>query len=58
MIPDSLLIDPCDVTEAEETVRSLAKAYVAGNSCIGDYKVLLDKQRKWKERQLDLYKPK
>lgn len=58
MIPDSLLVHPCDVTDAGSTPRTLAKAYVANNSCIGDYKVLVEKQKSWKKAQVELYKPK
>jgi len=58
LTPDSLLIDPCVAAEPGNTPRTLAKAYVANNSCIGDYKRLLEKQRKHKLEQINLYKKK
>lgn len=48
VMPDSLLNDPCEVIEAGETLRSLAKGYVTNTSCVGKYMLLLDKQRKYK----------
>jgi len=51
------MMAPCTVTDAGETVRSLAKAYVANNSCIQQYQLLIESQKQWKAKQLDLYKP-
>lgn len=47
-MPDSLLIDPCDSVEAGETVGTLAKAYITNTVCIKEYKLLLEKQRRYK----------
>jgi hypothetical protein len=58
LTPDNLLIDPCVAAEPGTTPRALAKAYVANNNCIGDYKRLLEKQRKHKAEQINLYKKK
>ena len=55
LTPDSLLVDPCEVVGAGDTVRTLAKGYVANTSCVGDYKLLLEKQRKAKAEQVKLY---
>ena len=55
-MPDSLLVDPCEAIEAGETVRSLAKSYVTNTSCVGQYILLLDKQRKYKTEIEGLYK--
>ena len=52
------MVDPCSVTDAGETVRSLAVAYVADNSCIQQYQLLLKSQRDWKAKNLLVYKNK
>lgn len=54
-MPNSLLINPCGAVSAEDTVRSLAKGYVKNTSCVFDYELLLDKQRKWKKEQEQLH---
>jgi hypothetical protein len=54
-MPDSLLVDPCEAIEAGETVRSLSKAYISNTICIGKYRLLLDKQKKYKDQILNLY---
>lgn len=54
-MPDSLLVDPCEAIEAGETVRSLAKGYVTNTSCVGQYMLLLDKQREYKTNIEKLY---
>ena len=48
VMPDRLLVDPCEAIEAGETLRSLAKGYVTNTSCVGKYMLLLEKQRKYK----------
>ena len=55
LTPDSLLIDPCEATAAGDTVRTLAKGYVANTNCIGQYKSLLKKQREHKSKVEALY---
>lgn len=55
MTPDSLLVDPCEAVSAGDTVRSLAKGYVANTNCVGQYKNLLSKQREYKEKVQNLY---
>jgi hypothetical protein len=47
--------DPCGAIKAGDTVRSLAKGYVNNTGCVFDYKLLLEKQRKWKLEQEKLY---
>lgn len=54
-LPDNLMQDPCGAIKAGETVRSLAKGYVANTGCVFDYKLLLEKQRKWKSEQGKVY---
>ena len=54
--PESLLIDPCEPLGAGDTRRSLAKGYVANTSCLGQYKLLLEKQRRHKKEMMELYK--
>lgn len=51
------MVKPCEVTDAGETVRSLARAYVANNSCIQQYQLLIESQVKWKADQLKIYSP-
>lgn len=48
VMPDSLLVEPCEAIEAGDTVRSLAKGYVTNTSCVGQYMLLLEKQREYK----------
>ena len=54
-IPESLLVDPCEPKGAGYTVRSLASGYVSNTSCIGQYRLLLIKQRKYREEVLTVY---
>ena len=54
-VPESLLVDPCEPLGAGDTRRSLAKGYVANTSCLGQYKLLLEKQRRHKESMEKLY---
>lgn len=54
-LPDSLSVEPCKAISAGETVRSLATGYVKNTSCVFDYKLLLDKQNKWKDEQRKLF---
>lgn len=54
--PESFLIDPCEPIGAGDTVRSLARGYVANTSCLGQYKLLLEKQRRHKQEMMELYK--
>lgn len=56
LTPDTLLVDPCEVVGAGDSVRSLAKGYVRNTSCVGEYKLLLDKQRKYKREAEEVYK--
>lgn len=55
MMPDSLMVDPCGVVAAGDTVRSLSIGYVKNTACVFDYKLLLEKQRKWKSEQGKIY---
>lgn len=55
LTPDSLLVDPCEAIGAGYTVRSLAKGYVSNTSCIGEYKLLLNKQRQFKKEAEVIY---
>ena len=54
-MPDSLLVTPCDGSPAGDTVRSLAKGYVANTSCLEQHKRLLEKQREYKTKIEGLY---
>lgn len=53
--PESLLVDPCEAISAGDTVRLLAKGYVANTSCLGQYKLLLEKQRRHKKEMELIY---
>lgn len=55
LTPDSLLVHPCEATGAGDTVHSLAKGYVKNTSCVGEYKLLLDKIIKHKIQVQSLY---
>jgi len=57
-MPSSLMVTPCTSVDAGDTVRLLAKAYVQNNSCIQQYQLLIDSQRKWTASQLLIYKTK
>jgi hypothetical protein len=54
-MPNSLLQQPCEAVEAGDTVRSLAKGYVSNTSCVGQYQLLIKKQKEYKERVEALY---
>ena len=56
MMPNSLMVDPCGITKAGDTVRSLSVGYVKNTSCVFDYQLLLKKQREWTSSQRELYK--
>lgn len=53
--PKSLLVDPCEPVGAGDSIRTLAKGYVANTSCLGQYRLLFEKQRKHKELTEKLY---
>ena len=55
-MPNSLMVDPCGITSAGDTVRSLSVGYVKNTSCVFDYQLLLKKQREWVEKQKELFK--
>src|SRR3990167_167305 len=56
LTPDSLLVDPCGLATAGDTVRSLASGYIYNTSCLSQYKLLLEKQREHKRKVVELYK--
>lgn len=56
MMPDSLMVDPCGVVAAGDTIRSLSIGYVKNTACVFDYKLLLKKQREWVGKQKELFK--
>ena len=55
LTPSSLMVDPCEPKGAGYTVRSLASGYVSNTSCLGQYRLLLIKQRKYREEVLRVY---
>jgi hypothetical protein len=55
LTPDSLLQSPCDGIPPGETVRELAKAYVGTTSCLQQHKLLLEKQKKYREEIEKVY---
>lgn len=55
-MPNSLMVDPCGVIKAGDTVRSLAVGYVKNTRCVFDYQLLLKKQRDWKAQQEGIFK--
>lgn len=55
MTPDSLLVDPCNVVGVGDTVRSLARGYVVSVSCVREYQLLLEKQRRHKAEVSKVY---
>ena len=56
LTPNSLLTHPCEAVGAGDTVRTLARGYVKNTSCVGEYKLLLDKIIKHKLQVKGLYK--
>lgn len=54
-MPQSLLISPCNGIEAGDTVRSLAEGYVTNTSCLAQHKLLLEKQKDYKQSMERLY---
>jgi hypothetical protein len=54
-MPDSLLVSPCDGSPAGDTIRSLARGYVANTSCLEQHKRLLESQKKYKQKIQELY---
>ena len=55
VMPDSLLLDPCKSTSAGESVRDLGKAYVKQTLCILQYSTLLEKQREYKQKTIEVH---
>ena len=55
-IPNSLLVIPCEAVGAGDTVRSLARGYVKNTSCIGEYRLLLEKQKDYNQKIEALFK--
>tara|TARA_Y100000114_G_C11764120_1_gene332367 strand:- start:47397 stop:47570 length:174 start_codon:yes stop_codon:yes gene_type:complete len=54
-MPDALLVDPCEISPAGDTVRSLAEGYIKNTSCVKQYRLLLDKQRQYKTKIIEVY---
>ena len=55
LTPSSLMVDPCEPKGVGYTVRSLASGYVSNTSCLGQYRLLLIKQRKYREEVIKVY---
>ena len=55
LLPEALLIDPCEPVSAGDTVRSLIRGYVKNTGCVGEYRILLKKQREYTQRVGELY---
>lgn len=53
--PDSLLTTPCKATPPGESLLDLARGYNKNVSCVGLYKLQLDKIRENKKKQEALY---
>ncbi len=49
------MVDPCEPVGVGNTIRSLAHGYVANTTCIGQYKLLLQKQRKYIDEVSKIY---
>lgn len=54
--PDNLLIDPCKATPPGDSLVELALGYNKNTSCIGLYKLQINKIRENKKKQEALYK--
>ena len=55
LTPDTLLVDPCEAVGAGDTVRTLAKGYIKNTGCVWEYRLLLEKHRKYKNQIEDLF---
>lgn len=53
--PDSLLVHPCKATPPGESLLDLARGYNKNVSCIGLYKLQMDKILENKKKQEALY---
>ena len=53
--PVNLLSDPCNAVEAGETLKSLASAYMENTSCVGEYRIRMQKLREWNQEQSVIY---
>lgn len=49
------MVDPCEAVSAGYTVRSLASGYISNTTCVREYRLLLSKQRKYKEEVSKVY---
>lgn len=55
LTPKSLMVDPCEAIGAGDRVGTLAKGYVVNTSCLGQYRLLIEKQRKHRIEMEKLY---
>ena len=55
VMPDNLLVSPCNGLPAGDSVRSLARGYVGNTTCLKQHILLLEKQQKYKTEMERLY---
>lgn len=55
MLPDTMMVSPCDKVSAGKTVESLAQGYITNTKCLDAHKKLLEQQRQYKKQIEDKY---
>lgn len=55
LTPDNLLVHPCEVIPAGQTVESLSKGYIHNTQCVHLYKHLVEEQKQYKKKVEDIY---
>lgn len=55
LLPEALLEHPCAIVGAGVSLGSLTKGYLHNTSCVGDYYLLIEKQREWTNEVRKIY---
>lgn len=55
MLPDTMMVSPCEAIQAGKTVESLAQGYITNTKCLDAHKKLLEQQRQYKKQIEDKY---
>lgn len=55
LLPDTLMEHPCTVIGAGVSLGGLTKGYLQNTACVGDYYLLIEKQREWTDEVKKIY---
>ena len=55
MLPDTLMVAPCEAISAGKSVQSLTEGYIHNTTCLYTHQKLLEQQRQYKKQIEDKY---